>query len=188
MRLHLASAAFALLIGGAAAAQAHAPRQSPLHIPDVHSGQAVLRQGGRVTSLVFTPAAGKTEEIPLKHESDYPQGYNAPYKARVIAEEPGKYLIFTDTFASNPGNPQGECGASPTGERYLHVVSLAQSKETFSTIIASCRQDIESKPTTPDWDVVKHTLTVRFTKYDSHSPRDTYQVSPDGSVQQMKTP
>ena len=170
------------------AAFATPPHQAPVTIPAVHHGKAVLSQNGRVTTLTFTPTLGKEVQIPLTHESDYPQGYNGPIKARLIVESSGQYLVFTDTFASNPGNPQGECGASPGGERYLHVVSLAQAKETFSTLIESCRQDIEAKSTSPEWDAVKHTLTVRFTKYDSHSPRDTYQIDPGGSVQLIKTP
>ncbi len=186
IQAHLSRALLLLALTAACAFPSAAQHHALILIP-VQQGKAVLSQTGRVTTLTFTPTSGKAEQIALTHESDYPQGTNAPIKARLVAESPGQYLIFTDTFASNPGNPQGECGASPGGERYLHVVSLPQAKETFSTIVESCRQDIESKATTPEWDAAKHVLTVRFTHYDNHSPRDSYQVAPDGSVQPIKT-
>jgi hypothetical protein len=63
----------------------------------------------------------------------------------LVAENPDHFVIFTDTFASNPGNIQGHCGASETGERFVHVVALgAIPHETLSALMDSCLLDLEA--------------------------------------------
>ena len=166
-------------------AQQHSQFSKPLIIPNVRSGRAVLQQHARTTTLLFTPKKGTTEEILLSHPSDYPQGRNAPYAARLIAEVPGQLLIFTDTFASNPGNIQGKCGASPTGERYLHVVSLAAPvRESLAVLIESCLLDIEPEPGTPAFDASTRTLAVRFASENGQPATRIYHIAPDNTVAQ----
>jgi hypothetical protein len=122
----------------------------------------------------------------LTHPSDYLQGTNAPYEARLIAESTQHFLIFTDTFASNPNNIQGQCGAS-TGERFVHVVALgAMPHETLSVLVESCWLDIEPAATTPEWTAKRDSagfigkLTLRFDG--GSQPTTVYYVSPDGEV------
>jgi hypothetical protein len=126
---------------------------------------------------------GKILKVPLTHEDKYPQGLNAPYAGRVVAEIPGRLLIFTDTFASNPGNEQGECGASPNGERFLHAVSLtAPVHETRSVLIESCWLDIEPKAGTPAVDLSSRTMTLQFDAKNGQPLTETYHIASDNSV------
>jgi|ERR1035437_5008794 hypothetical protein len=158
------------------------PPQPPLVLRGVRSGKAVLHQAARVTTLELTSAAGAAQSIPLSHAGKYPQGLDAPLRASVIAEDPHQFLIFTDSFASNPGNPQGECGASPGGERYLHIVSLVPpAHETLSMIIDSCWLDLESQPRNPIYIAATHTLTIQFAPGHGDAPK-TYLVGQDGSI------
>jgi hypothetical protein len=110
---------------------------------------------------------------------------NAPYAASVVAEIPGQLLLFTDTFSSNPGNEQGECGASETGERFLHVVSLtAPARETFSELIESCLLDIEPKAGTPVFDLSTRELRLQFDANKVRPAIQTYHIAADNSVTQ----
>lgn len=69
-----------------------------------------------------------------------------------MAGSSNHFLIFTDTFASNPGNVQGQCCASDTGERFIHVVALgAIPHETLSALIDSCLLDLEPTAQSPEW-------------------------------------
>lgn len=166
-----------------AKAQEQLPPQRPLIVPLVRSGKAVLQQKARTTMFLFTPNGGKEEQIALTHPSDYPQGFNAPYAARVVAEIPDQLLVFTDTFASNPGNVQGQCGASPTGERFLHVVSLVKpGRESLSVLMESCLLDIEPRPGTPAFNSASRTLTLRFASIDGQAKTVTYHIASDNSV------
>jgi len=99
-------------------------QQRRVTIPHVRSGRAELFQQGRLTILELAAPKGRVQRIALTHPSEYRQGANAPFDARLIAESPHHFLIFTDTFASNPGNIQGQCGASESGERFVHIVAL----------------------------------------------------------------
>jgi hypothetical protein len=169
------------LITFAFAARGVAP-QRPLVLSNVRSCRAVLRQEGRVTTLDLTSVAGITQTIPLTHIGKYVQGLAAAYKTALIAEELHHFLIFTDTFASNPGNIQGECGASPSGERYLHVVSLEYPlHETLSVIVDSCWLDLDSRLGNPAYNHVTRTLTIHFAPDHGDASR-SYHIEPDGSV------
>lgn len=167
--------------------------QRPVVIPNVLSGRAELVQQGRLTILELAPPKASVQRIALTHPSDYLQGTNAPFKSRLIAESPQHFLIFTDSFDSNPGNPQGKCGASGPGEddraqeRFVHVVALGSvPHETLSVLVESCLLDLESTATSPEWfaktdsaGFVGH-LTVRFER---GAPTTTvYFVESDGSV------
>src|ERR1700675_4784049 len=105
--------------GIAVAAILAVAQQQPVRIPHVRSGYAELVQQGRVTDLELSPPKGPVQRIALTHPSDYRQGTAAPFDARLIAEGLHRFLIFTDMFASDPGNIQGKCGASETGERFV---------------------------------------------------------------------
>lgn len=159
----------------------------PLTIPHVRSGRAELVQQGRVTILKLSPPKSPSERIALTHPSDYRQGTAAPIDARLIAEHPHRFLIFTDTFASNPGNIQGKCGASESGERFVHVVALGGiPHETLSTLVESCLLDLEPTPTSPEWFAKPDgagfvgQLVLRFEQ--GKQPTAVYFVGPDGSV------
>jgi len=168
-----------------AAAQHRLPPQRTLAIAHVRSGQATLRQQARTTFLLLALKNGKTKKIALTHPSEYRQGLNAPYAASVVAEIPGKLLIFTDTFASNPGNEQGQCGASETGERFLHVVSLtAPVRESLSVLVESCLLDIEPKAGTPAFDLPSRTLRLEFDVNNGKPAVQTYHIAADNSVAQ----
>jgi hypothetical protein len=169
----------------AAKAQQPLLPHKPLAISHVRSGRAILRQEARTTMFLLTSKNGTTEKIALTHLDKYPQGLNAPYAASLIAEIPGQLLIFTDTFASNPGNVQGQCGASPTGERFLHILSLAApARETLSVLIESCWLDIEPKPGTPTFDRSTRTLLLQFDANNGHPLTASYHIAADNSISQ----
>lgn len=135
--------------------------------------------------FLLTSKNGKIEKIALTHPSEYPERLYAPFAAEVVAEIPGQLLILTDSFASNPGNVQGECGASDTGERFLHVLSLTPpARESLSVLIDSCLQNIELKEGTPEFDPSSRTLTLRFDTQDGKSATKTYHITADNSITQ----
>jgi len=54
--------------------------------------------------------------------------------------------------AADPGKVQGQCGASDTGERFIHVVALgAIPHKTLSALIDSCLLDVEPTAQSPEW-------------------------------------
>ena len=173
--------------GMALAAILTVARQRPVTIPHVRSGRAELLQQGRLTILELASQGSPVQRIGLTHPSDYQQGTNAPFDARLIAESPHRFLIFTDTFASNPGDIQGQCGASEAGERFVHVVALgAVPHETLSVLVDSCLLNLEGKPTSPEWLAKPDSggsvgqLILRF---EGDTPHATvYYVARDGSV------
>ena len=161
-------------------------QKQPVTLPHVRSGHAELRQNGRLTILEFTLPSGQLQHIPLSHPSNYLQGINAPFAARLVAESPHHFLIFTDTFVSN-GNVQGMCGASETGERFVHVIALGDSPhETLSILVDSCLLDIEPAAGSPEWHAKPDSagfvgqLILRFEP--NTQPTSVYYVSADGSV------
>jgi hypothetical protein len=164
---------------------AHAADEHGITIRSVRSGTAMLRQQGRLTLLEIKSHAGFLQRIPLSHPSDYRQGTNAPYETKLIAESPDQFLIFTDTFASNPGNVQGRCGASE--ERFVHVVALgAIPHETLSMLMDSCLLNLEATSQSPEW--IAKTDSAGFIGHIFLSfeggthPTVSYYVSPDGGV------
>jgi hypothetical protein len=157
-------------------------------IPGVRSGQAEILQQGRRSILELVSPKGPVQSIALTHR--YPSGRqtNFPADAQLIAESPHHFLIFTDSFDSNPGNPQGMCGAiGAPGERFVHVVALgARPHETLSVLIESCLEPLLTTPTIPEW-LAKPDgagfagqLTLRFEE--DTQPTAIYSVAPDGSV------
>ncbi|ADW70664.1 hypothetical protein [Granulicella tundricola] len=136
----------------------------------------VLRQYGRVTYL-----EGSGLKLALTHPGVRPQGLNAPFGAAQVFAKPGHVLIFTDSFASNPGNVQGECGASETGERYLHVLALGQPKETLSVLVESCWLNMVPAHA-PKWDAAAGTVTVDLLSNDKGPLHSVYRVGADGAV------
>jgi hypothetical protein len=154
-------------------------------IRNVRSVNAILRQQGRLTVLEVKSRTGSLQRIALSHPSDYWQGTNGPYEAESIAESPGRFLVFADTFESNPGNYQGRCGASDTGERFIHVVALGViPHETLSVLVSSCRLDLVSSSQSPKWIATGDSagfvgrIVIRF----ENGTSVTYHVAPDGSV------
>jgi len=163
-------------------------------IREVRSGTAILRQQGRLTLLEVRSSAGPSQRVALSHPSDYRQGTNAPFEAHLVAERPNHFLIFTDTFASNPGNIQGHCGASETGERFIHVVALgAIPHETLSVLMDSCRLDLEPTSQSPEWiskpDSAGFIGRIILSFERGTQPTAIYYVAPDGAVtrQQIDT-
>ncbi|MCU1272653.1 MAG: hypothetical protein JWO48_84, partial [Bryobacterales bacterium] len=111
----------------------------------------------------------------------------APYEAHLVAESPNHFLIFTDTFASNPGNIQGRCGGSQTGERFVHVVTLgAIPHETLSVLMGSCLLDLEPTARSPEWvakpDSAGFNGRIVLTFASATQPTAVYYVAPDGAV------
>jgi hypothetical protein len=167
--------------------------QRPVMIAHVRSGRAELIQQGRLTILELTPTKGTVQRIALTHPSDWQQGTNAPFGAKLVAESPHRFLIFTDSFDSNPGNPQGQCGAyGPSeedrgGERFVHVVALGSiPHETLSVLVESCLLDLESTSASPEWLAKTASggsvgqLILRFER--GTQPTTSYYVMSDGSV------
>ena len=142
-----------------------------------------LRQEGRVTYLARAGAVPL--RVALTHPGAYPQGLDAPFAARLITEVPGHFVILTDTFHSNPGNVQGQCGGSPTGERYLHVVALAgEPHETLSVITESCWLNVIPAHD-PQWNASAGTLTLDLLHSDKGPLHAVYRVAADGTVHQQ---
>lgn len=173
--------------GFALAAILVASSQRPLTIPHVRSGHAQLLQQGRLTILELGSPNNQIQRIALTHPSDYVQGTSPPFNARLIFESPHHFLIFTDSFASNPGNIQGKCGASATGESFVHVVALgAIPHETLSTLFDSCLLDLEADSKSPEWLAKPDSagsagqIVLRFES--GTQPTTVYFVASDGSV------
>lgn len=167
-------------------------QQRSVTIRHVRSGRAQLLQQGRLTILELAIRETGVKRIALTHPSDYRQGTNAPFAARLIAESPQHFLIFTDTFDSNPGNIQGKCGGSSSGERFVHVVALETvPHETLSALADSCLLDIEPTATSPQWLAKPDDagfagqLILRFER--DTQPAIIYWVAPDGSVSRPGT-
>jgi hypothetical protein len=180
-----------LSLGIAIASPFALSQQGLVTIPHVGSGHAALRQQGHLTILELSSPKSPLQRIFLTHPSDRFQGTNAPYRARLIAEDPHHFLVFTDTFASNPGNPQGECGASESGERFVHVVALgAYPHETLSILVDSCLLNIESAAGSPQWYAKPDSagsvgqLILRFEPETQLTT--VYYVSSDGSISRPK--
>jgi hypothetical protein len=170
------------LLPTACAAEEHA-----ITIRNVRSGTAILRQQGRLTILEIKSRAGYSRRVALSHPSDYRQGTNAPYEAHLVAESPNHFLIFTDTFDSNPGNPQGHCGANDTGERFVHVVALGPiPHETLSVLMDSCLLDLEPTSRSPEWiakpDSAGFSGRIILSFEPGTQPTAVYYVAPDGAV------
>jgi hypothetical protein len=153
----------------------------------VRSGTVILRQRGRLTILEIKSRVGFSQRVALSHPSDYRQGTNAPYEAQLVAESPNRFLIFTDTFASNPGNIQGHCGANETGERFIHVIALgAIPHETLSLLMDSCLLDLEPTSQSPEWIAKPDSagfigrIVLSFDR--GAQPTAIYYVGPDGAV------
>jgi hypothetical protein len=175
-RLAIQGVALTLLTSAGAQTRSHT--EAPVPVRGTHPA-ITLQQEGRVTYLVLTSA-----RVALTHKGAYPQGLNAPFAAKLIAEDPGHLLIFTDGFASNPGNIQGQCGGSPTGERYVHVVALGeQARETASHLIESCWLDIVPARA-PRWDAAARTLTVDLLSNEKEPTHIVYHIASDGTVKQ----
>jgi len=171
-----------VLLPTARAAEEHA-----ITIRDVRSGTAILRQQGRLTILEIKSRAGSSQRVALSHPSDYRQGTNAPSESHLVAESPNHFLIFTDTFASNPGNIQGHCGASETGERFVHVVTLETiPHETLSVLMDSCLLDLEPTSRSPEWiakpDSAGFIGRIILSFERGTQPTAAYYVAPDGAV------
>ena len=165
-----------------AAAQEHA-----ITIQNVRSGTATLRQKERLTILEITSRTGPSKRVALSHPSDYRQGTNAPSETKLVAESPNHFLIFTDSFASNPGNIQGQCGADDAGERFIHVVALGTiPHETLSVLMDSCLLDLEPTSRSPEWiekqDSAGFVGRIVLTFEDGTHPTAVYYVAPDGAV------
>jgi len=156
-------------------------------IRNVRSGTVILRQQGRLTILEIKSRAGSSQRVALSHPSNYRQGTNAPYEAHLVTESPNHFLIFTDTFASNPGNIQGHCGASETGERFVHVVALGSiTHETLSVLMDSCLLDLEPTSRSPEWiakpDSAGFVGRIILSFEGGTQPTAVYYVAPDGAV------
>lgn len=162
-------------------------QQHTIPVQNVRSGTAHLRQQGRLTILEIRPNGGSSRRIALSHPSDYRQGTNPPYETHVVAESSNHFLIFTDTFASNPANEQGQCGASDTGERFVHVVALGSiPHETLSVLMESCLLDLEPTAQSPEWipkpDSAGFSGKLVLSFESGTMRRATYYVDPDGNV------
>jgi hypothetical protein len=184
---NLRSALLLLAIGFALVSTAGAVHEQAITIANLRSGTAILRQQGRLTVLEIKSSSGPSQRIALSHPSDYRQGTNAPYEARLIAETSSHFLIFTDTFASNPGNVQGRCGAADPGERFIHVVALgAIPHETLSALMDSCLLDLEPTAQSPEWmakqDSAGFTGRLILSFETGMVRKATYYVDPDGNV------
>jgi hypothetical protein len=172
------------LLGLTISLQAQQPSHSRalVKIPNVKSGHAVIHQRGLITTLVLTTPSGKLQKAILTHKSSDPRFLTTPYKARVLAEISNNFLIFTDTFLSNPDHEQGDCGANLTGETYLHVVSLTPTlHETLSALIDSCLLGI-SNMESPAFDPSSRTLTFDLMGGVDLPYAFIYQIGPDNSV------
>ncbi len=152
-------------------------------------------QGGRGTVHYFHPPnvvldlrliSGKMNRISLSYEEIGQQRRAEIWDATVLAEDPGHFVIFTDRFSSN-ANIQGECGANPNGEQYLHVVTLATPmRETLSLNIDSCYRSLSTVRDYPKYDPVTHILVVKIDHEDTSITSVTrYRIATNGSVEMI---
>lgn len=166
-----------------------AARAQSIKLANVRSGRAHLRQEGRLTILEIVTPSGKVQSVALTHPSNYLESRYTPFEARLIAESMGHFLIFTDSFVSNPGNIQGMCGASLTGERFVHVVALgAIPHETLSVLVDSCLQMFEAEPGSPEWIAQRDQagfagrLVISSSSGGDPPTTATYYIAPDGAA------
>jgi len=129
-------------------------------------------------------ASGKMNRIPLSYEEIGQQRRAEIWDATVLAEDPGHFVIFTDRFSSN-ANLQGQCGASPDGERYLHVVTLTiPIRETLSLNIDSCYRSLSTIDGYPKYDPATRTLVIKTEHGDtSVTSISRYRIGGNGEVE-----
>jgi len=150
---------------------------------------------GRGTVHYFRPpnvvldlrlASGKMNRIPLTHQEIGQQRRGEIWDATVIAEDLGHFVIFTDRFSSN-ANIQGECGANPVGERYLHVVTLTTPmRETLSLNIDSCYRSLSTPRGYPKYDPVPRILVIKTEHEDTSITNvSRYRIAIDGNVEMI---
>ena len=130
--------------------------------------------------------SGKMIRIPLSYEEIGQQRRGEIWDATVLAEDPGHFVIFTDRFSSN-ADIQGECGANPDGERYLHVVTLTTPmRETLSLNIDSCYRSLSTVRDYPKYDPATHILVIKTDHEDTSITSVTrYRIATDGSVEMI---
>jgi hypothetical protein len=153
----------------------------------LHSGRGTVHyfQPSNVV-LDLRLVSGKMNRIALSYEEIGQQRRGEIWDATVLAEDPGHFVIFTDRFSSN-FNIQGECGANPDGERYLHIVTLTTPmRETFSLNIDSCYRSLSTVRDYPKYDFVTHTLVVKTDHEDtSITSVARYRIATNGSVEMV---
>ena len=153
-------------------------------------------QSGRGTVHYFHPpnvvldlrlSSENLIRIPLSYEEIGQQRRGDIWDATVLAEVPGHFVIFTDRFSSN-ANIQGECGANPDGERYLHAVTLIPPMhETFSRNIDSCYRSLTTVRGYPKYDPASHILVIKTEHNDTSAASVTrYRVTADGRVEMIR--
>jgi len=172
-------AVFALLIAGTITSG----MSVPLHHLNVGKGTVHYFHPPNVV-LDFRLATGKVNRIPLSYEEIGQQRRGEIWNATVIAESPGQFVIFTDRFSSN-ANIQGQCGANPDGERYLHVVKLTiPMQETLSQNIDSCYRSLSTINGYPQYNSATHILVVKIKHEDtSVTSVNSYRISTNGGVE-----
>jgi hypothetical protein len=157
-----------------------------LRLDHLHSGRATVRYFHPPNvELDLRLASGGMNRIPLTYEEIGQQRRGAIWKAEVVAEEAGHFVIFTDRFSSN-SNIQGECGASD-GEQYLHIISLAAPmRETLSLNIDSCYQSLKPIDGYPQYDPVARVLSIKIEHEDTDKVTlSRYHLNSDGTVQMI---
>lgn len=155
---------------------------SVIPLAGARSGRTWLRQHGGDTILSFTPPHRPTRHLTLA-KGGAPHSLMA---ARLIGEIEGKVLLLSDSYASNPYNATGQCGAGE--EASLQVIALTGStlRETFAMPIASCWMSLDLKPC---WDGTKRILSLRNQGADETAPREgLYRVAEDGTVTPLSSP
>ena len=130
-------------------------------------------------------ASGQVNRIPLTHEAIGQQRRGDIWNAKVLAEDPGHFVIFTDRFSSN-ANVQGQCGASD-GEEYLHIVKLVPPmRETLSLNVDSCYRFLNPVHGYPKYDPVTHILVIKTEHEDTNVTTVTrYRISTNGSAEMI---
>lgn len=155
-----------------------------VQLTNLHSGRGTLHYFHPPNVVLdLRLGSGKVNRIPLTYEEIGQQRRADIWDAKVLAEDPGHFMIFTDRFSSN-SNIQGQCGASD-GEQYLHVVALTvPMRETLSLNIDSCYRFLKPVSGYPKYEPDTHVLIIKIEHEDSDTTTVTrYHISSNGSVE-----
>ena len=143
------------------------------------SGAPLTATSTRTTTILHL--FGK--RIPLKRDNTVAPSSEPTLK--LIAELPGKALLFTDTYRSRPMG-LSRCRAGE--EQFLRLITLIpRPAETFHFKLASCRDNIELADDGLQWSSSVQILTLHWlTPHASKANTLALHIAPNGRAVQTR--
>jgi hypothetical protein len=130
-------------------------------------GSVGLPAGGSVTYMAeqsqtrFDISASDHDYTVRVHRDATVPAQAGPARVEIVADLPHRALVLIDTYASFPG---GMSLCQSGEERFLRIISIVKERAetTFSTKLASCRDNIELATPGVEWLSASSTLHVHW--------------------------